>query len=62
MALTPEQQAAVDTRDKTLLVSAAAGSGKTVSLIQKRFNFTFAVRCESLKDDNASDHSSRKEK
>mgnify|MGYP002513128062 CR=1 FL=1 len=29
MALTPEQQAAVDTRDKTLLVSAAAGSGKT---------------------------------
>ena len=35
MALTPEQQAAVDTRDKTLLVSAAAGSGKTATLTKR---------------------------
>ena len=32
---TPEQQAAIDTRDKTLLVSAAAGSGKTATLTQR---------------------------
>ena len=32
---TPEQQSAIDTRDKTLLVSAAAGSGKTATLTQR---------------------------
>ena len=32
---TPQQQAAIDTRDKTLLVSAAAGSGKTATLTQR---------------------------
>ncbi len=35
MALTPSQQNAVDVRDRTLLVSAAAGSGKTYTLTQR---------------------------
>ncbi len=35
MALTKAQQAAVDLRDRTLLVSAAAGSGKTFSLTKR---------------------------
>ena len=35
MALTPSQQSAVDVRDRTLLVSAAAGSGKTYTLTQR---------------------------
>ena len=33
--LSPAQQLAVDTRDKTLLVSAAAGSGKTFTLSRR---------------------------
>lgn len=32
---TPEQEKAINTRDKTLLVSAAAGSGKTATLTQR---------------------------
>ena len=32
MPFTPEQQSAIDQRDKTLLVSAAAGAGKTTTL------------------------------
>ena len=32
---TPEQLSAIDTRDKTLLVSAAAGSGKTATLTER---------------------------
>ena len=32
---TPAQQAAIDTRDRTLLVSAAAGSGKTATLTER---------------------------
>ena len=32
---TPEQQKAIDTRDRNLLVSAAAGSGKTAVLVQR---------------------------
>lgn len=40
----PEQRAAIDTRDRTLLVSAAAGSGKTTTLTQRII--------ESLIDDN----------
>ncbi len=32
---TKSQQSAIDTRDKTLLVSAAAGSGKTATLIER---------------------------
>ncbi len=35
MAWTPEQQKAIDTRDRTLLVSAAAGSGKTATLTER---------------------------
>ena len=32
---TDEQLSAIDTRDKTLLVSAAAGSGKTATLTER---------------------------
>ena len=32
---TKEQESAIDTRDKTLLVSAAAGSGKTATLTER---------------------------
>ena len=32
---TPEQNAAIETRDKTLLISAAAGSGKTAVLTER---------------------------
>lgn len=35
MALTEAQQSAVDIRDRTLLISAAAGSGKTYTLTQR---------------------------
>ncbi len=35
MAWTKQQQDAIDTRDKTLLVSAAAGSGKTATLTER---------------------------
>ena len=35
MAWTAEQQKAIDTRDRTLLVSAAAGSGKTATLTER---------------------------
>ena len=35
MAWTKAQQSAIDTRDKTLLVSAAAGSGKTATLTER---------------------------
>ncbi|MBQ8174145.1 MAG: UvrD-helicase domain-containing protein [Clostridia bacterium] len=34
-AWTPAQQSAIDTRDRTLLVSAAAGSGKTATLTER---------------------------
>ena len=32
---TTEQQAAIDLRDKSLLVAAAAGSGKTAVLVER---------------------------
>ncbi len=35
MAWTPKQQQAINTRDRTLLVSAAAGSGKTATLTER---------------------------
>lgn len=35
MAWTKEQQAAIDSRDQTLLLSAAAGSGKTAVLVER---------------------------
>ena len=34
-SFTDEQQRAIDTRDRTLLVSAAAGSGKTATLTER---------------------------
>ena len=38
MGFTPAQQNAIDVRDRTLLVSAAAGSGKTFTLTQRIIN------------------------
>ena len=35
---TDRQRSAMDTRDRTLLVSAAAGSGKTATLTQRIIN------------------------
>lgn len=37
--LTPEQQAVVDNRGRSLLVSAAAGSGKTKVLVERLFSY-----------------------
>ena len=37
--LTTEQQAAVDSRERSLLVSAAAGSGKTKVLVERLFSY-----------------------
>ena len=37
--LTNEQQAAVDSRERSLLVSAAAGSGKTKVLVERLFSY-----------------------
>ncbi len=44
---TEEQQLAIDTRDRTLLVSAAAGSGKTATLVER------VVESICDKDENA---------
>ena len=35
---TPDQQRAIDTIDKSILVSAAAGSGKTAVLVERIIN------------------------
>ena len=37
--LTNEQQAAVDSRERSLLVSAAAGSGKTTVLVERLLSY-----------------------
>ena len=37
--LTPEQRAAVENRGRGLLVSAAAGSGKTRVLVERLFSY-----------------------
>ena len=37
--LTNEQQAAVDSRERSLLISAAAGSGKTKVLVERLFSY-----------------------
>ena len=42
---TPQQQSAIDTRDRTLLVSAAAGSGKTATLTER-------IICSVLDENN----------
>ncbi|MEG1682831.1 MAG: helicase-exonuclease AddAB subunit AddA [Oscillospiraceae bacterium] len=43
--LTPEQQAAVENRGGSLLVSAAAGSGKTKVLVERLFRYVEEDRC-----------------
>ena len=44
-SLTSEQQAAVDNRGGGLLVSAAAGSGKTKVLVERLFRYVTEERC-----------------
>lgn len=46
-SLTSEQQAAVDNRGGGLLVSAAAGSGKTKVLVERLFGYMERERCAS---------------
>ena len=47
--LTNEQQSAVDSRERSLLVSAAAGSGKTKVLVERLFSY---VECEGANLDD----------
>ena len=47
--LTNEQQAAVDSRERSLLVSAAAGSGKTKVLVERLFSYV-ERECANLDD------------
>lgn len=44
--LTQAQQAAVDNRGGSLLVSAAAGSGKTKVLVERLFAYMERERCD----------------
>ena len=44
MPLTPQQQAAVENRGGSLLVSAAAGSGKTRVLVDRLFRYVTEER------------------
>ncbi|MCR5834579.1 MAG: helicase-exonuclease AddAB subunit AddA [Selenomonadaceae bacterium] len=46
MALTKEQQAAVNSRDENLLIAAAAGSGKTHVLVERIINLIEERACE----------------
>lgn len=45
LQLTPEQQAVVENRGGSLLVSAAAGSGKTKVLVERLFRYVMEERC-----------------
>ena len=45
LILTPEQQAVVEDRGGSLLVSAAAGSGKTKVLVERLFRYVTQERC-----------------
>ena len=45
MPLTPQQEAAVNNRGGSLLVSAAAGSGKTRVLVERLFRYVTEERC-----------------
>ena len=45
VTLTPQQQAAVENRGGSLLVSAAAGSGKTRVLVDRLFRYVTEERC-----------------
>ena len=44
MPLTPQQRAAVENRGGSLLVSAAAGSGKTRVLVERLFRYVTEER------------------
>ena len=46
MKLTPEQQAAVDSRNENLLLAAAAGSGKTRTLVERVINLLEDNACQ----------------
>ena len=45
LKLTPQQQAVVENRGGSLLVSAAAGSGKTKVLVERLFRYVTEERC-----------------
>ena len=45
LTLTPQQQAVVENRGGSLLVSAAAGSGKTKVLVERLFRYVTQERC-----------------
>ena len=45
LTLTPQQQAVVENRGGALLVSAAAGSGKTKVLVERLFRYVTEERC-----------------
>ena len=45
LTLTPQQQSAVENRGGSLLVSAAAGSGKTKVLVERLFRYVTEERC-----------------
>ena len=45
LTLTPQQQAVVENRGGSLLVSAAAGSGKTKVLVERLFGYMERERC-----------------
>ena len=45
LKLTEQQQAAVENRGGSLLVSAAAGSGKTKVLVERLFGYMERERC-----------------
>ena len=44
---TEEQQKVIDLRDRNILVSAAAGSGKTAVLVERIISRITAGKCES---------------
>ena len=45
LKLTPQQRAVVENRGGSLLVSAAAGSGKTKVLVERLFRYVTALQC-----------------
>ncbi len=45
VTLTPQQQAVVENRGGSLLVSAAAGSGKTKVLVERLFRYVTEEHC-----------------
>ena len=45
LQLTPQQQAVVENRGGSLLVSAAAGSGKTKVLVERLFRYVEQDHC-----------------